>query len=239
MEQHLEPFKIQNWYTRLSLYTLPAVFVYLSENEIDSLANGDSQSKNRNDIVSRLQIAMQKFSLTRFVGTDFVAPTDTNRFEDKHGAVCSAESAWNILCSSAKVRNAAQNHEVSLISVKPFRRMNPDREFRLFIKDGKLRAMSQYWLTKYLPAITKKKDFYWELAEKFVNRIFWVLPYKDIVLDIYFTSKDEILVIDLNPFGEPTDPLMLNSWNYDWNSEKGIKLIPSPTSVSGDINVSF
>ena len=46
-------------------------------------------------------------------------------------------------------------------------------------------------------------------------------------------------MIDLNPFGEPTDPLMLNSWNQDWQNSMGLKLIPSPTAISGDINVSF
>ena len=66
-----------------------------------------------------------------------------------------------------------------------------------------------------------------------------MLPEQDLAIDIYFTSKDEILVIDLNPFGEPTDPLMLNSWNQDWQNSMGLKLIPSPTAISGDINVSF
>ena len=239
MNKTLEHCRIQSWYPRLSVYSLPTNFVFLMDIEIKALQEGDSESGIAKNVIDRLESAMSKFPFTRFVGTDLVAPTDTVRFEEKRGAVRSAHSAWYFLTQSAKVRNAAQNGMVSALCVRPFRRMDSAREFRLFVKNGKLRAMSQYWMTRNYPRLEKNREKYWTLAVDFIDKNFWVLPEPDIVLDIYFTSKDEILVIDLNPFGPPTDPKMLNTWDQDWLNSMGMKLIPPPTAISGDINVSF
>ena len=239
MEAKYEHCRIQNWYPRLSVYSLPTNFVFLMDIEIQALQTGDTDSGIAKGVIDRLSCAMSKFPFTRFVGTDFVAPTDTVRFEEKRGAVCSATSAWYFLTQSAKVRNAAINGMVSAICVRPFRRMDVSREFRLFVKNGKLRAMSQYWMTRHYPRLEKVREKYWTLAVDFIDKNFWVLPDPDLVIDIYFTSKDEIIVIDLNPFGPPTDPLMLNTWDQDWQNTMGLKLIPHPTAISGDINVSF
>ena len=239
MKEKNEHFRIQNWYPRLSVYSLPTNFVFLMDIEIQALQEGDTESGIAKGVIDRLASAMSKFPFTRFVGTDLVAPTDTIRFEEKRGAVCSATSAWYFLTQSAKVRNAARDGAVSAICVRPFRRMDNSREFRLFVKGGKLRAMSQYWMTRHYPRLEKVREKYWTLAVDFIDRNFWVLPEPDLVIDIYFTSKDEIIVIDLNPFGPPTDPLMLNTWDQDWQNTIGLKLIPHPTAISGDINVSF
>ena len=239
MKEKNEHFRIQNWYPRLSVYSLPTNFMFLMDIEIQALQEGDTESGIAKGVIDRLASAMSKFPFTRFVGTDLVAPTDTIRFEEKRGAVCSATSAWYFLTQSAKVQNAARDGAVSAICVRPFRRMDNSREFRLFVKGGKLRAMSQYWMTRHYPRLEKVREKYWTLAVDFIDRNFWVLPEPDLVIDIYFTSKDEIIVIDLNPFGPPTDPLMLNTWDQDWQNTMGLKLIPHPTAISGDINVSF
>jgi hypothetical protein len=100
------------------------------------------------------------------------------------------------------------------------------REFRLFIFEGKLALMSQYWQTRHYHRLDIKKDFYWAEAEELVDEISWLLPVQTIVLDIYFTSKDQIILIDFNKWGKPTDPLLVQSWDMDWNNEHGIKIIP-------------
>jgi hypothetical protein len=117
--------------------------------------------------------------------------------------------------------------------------MTKPREFRLFIKGGKLRAMSQYWLIRHFRRLDGKRKEYWNMALEFVENISWLLPDPDIVLDIYFTADNDILIIDFNCWGEDTNPLMLKSWDIDWNIEHGIKLIEPPSKLSGDISVSF
>jgi hypothetical protein len=117
--------------------------------------------------------------------------------------------------------------------------MNRPRESRLFIKDGKLNAMSQYHLIRHFRRLEGVNIKYWDMAKEFVDEISWNLPVKDIVMDIYFTSNQEIYIIDFNPWGSPTDPLMLNTWERDWSEEIGIVLMPVPMSIGGDVNISF
>ena len=80
---------------------------------------------------------------------------------------------------------------------------------------------------------------YWTQAADFVDKIAWLLPVKTLVMDIYFTSSGKILIIDLNPWGEPTDPLLVRDWNRDWSAPAGILLMEPPTRIHGDVNVSF
>jgi hypothetical protein len=58
-------------------------------------------------------------------------------------------------------------------------------------------------------------------------------------MDIYFTSGGKILIIDLNPWGEPTDPLLVRDWGRDWNTPAGMLLMDPPIPIHGDVNVSF
>ncbi len=238
----LEACRLPNWYTKLAAFSLPASFVALHPDEIDALANGvNSASPAAKEAIKRLHAVAKLFPYNRFYSVDLAAPTDTERFKNKRGAIRSAKSAWNILASSEKVRQAAKAGMVSTICIRPFRRMDISREFRLFIKDGKLFAMSQYWLVKHFPKTEKAKREYWKKAEAFVEKNAWAFPLKDVAMDIYFTSSGKILITDLNPLGEPTNPLMFNDWaNFDWQGEAaGIRIVPPPHTLSGDINVSF
>jgi len=242
MNETLEKCRIQNWFPRLSAFSLPTSFVYLSPAEIQALAEGKTADDPAAEhAVRRLVSVMSLFSYNRFLGTDLAAPVDSERFMSKRGAVRSAESGWNVLASSKKIREAAQRGEVSCISVRPFRRVDISREFRLFIKCGKLFAMSQYWLTRYFPRIEKRKDEFWQQAVDFVNENSWAFPLQDVAADVYFTSSGRILIMDLNPLEAPTDPLMFNTWEaFQWDKEPmGIRMVPPPHVISGNINVSF
>ena len=231
--------RMSEWYPSLASYSFPTVFVKLRDEEVESLAKGEEAGLVVDEAIMRLDHAMKSFTGNRFVGVDMAAPTDTERFVSKRGAVHSALSAWHIMASSAKVRASVSSGLSKTIVVRPFRRMDVTREFRLFIKGGDLKAMSQYWLIRHFRRLEGRRELYWDLAKEFVGKVSWCLPVKDIVMDIYFTSSREIMVVDLNPWGAPTDPLMLRSWERDWTSELGIKLVPPPMKISGDVNVSF
>lgn len=243
MNEKLEKCKTQNWYPKLAAFSLPTLFVSLQPDEIQALADGaDAESAVAQRVLPRLkQVMSSTYSYNRFLSVDLAAPTDSERFKNKRGAVRSAYSGWNILAGSERVRESARRGEVSNICVRPFRRMDIAREFRLFIKDGKLFGMSQYWLVQHFPKLEKLKDAYWEKAAAFVKENAWALPLQDVVADVYFTSSGRTLVMDLNPLEDPTDPKMFNSWdNFDWSGEPvGIKIVPPPHTLNGNVNVSF
>ncbi len=145
-----------------------------------------------------------------------------------------------MLSSSERVRKAAEKGEVSCICARPFRRMDMQREFRMFIYHGKLKAMSQYWLVRHFPWLEKRQEKYWNIGLKFVEKYGFAFPAEDFVMDVYISSSDHVKVLDLNEFGGKTDPLMMNDWNLDWESmTPGIHIVPPPRMVSGEVNVSF
>ena len=236
-------FKASVWYPSLAAKTFLTTFVKLKSESIKALAEGitedDDPQSPVNTAIADMKEAMGSFFGNSFVFTDCCAPTDTERFLNKNGAVYSAKSAWKILASSEKVRRSAATGNVEHICIRPFRHMNRTREFRLFIHDGKLSAMSQYYLIRHFRRLEGIKERLWEKAEKFVEEIIWLLPVKTLVMDIYFTSDEDIMIIDLNQWGAPTEPLMLDTWERDWSEKAGIVLMPPPIQISGDVNISF
>lgn len=226
------------WYPTLAAYTFLTSFVKLEPEAVEALAQGSRKGAIVNGVIERLRQPMSAITGNCFVSVDQAAPTDTERFQGKRGAVHSPESAWRYLAESPKIRAAAEKSEVEFICIRPFRRMNQTREFRLFIKDGKLSAMSQYWLVRHFRRLEGIKEELWRKTEQFVKSISWLLPEKTLVIDIYLTSDDQILIVDLNQWGK-SDPKLLHTWERDWDTPAGIVLMPSPTTISGNVNVSF
>ncbi len=235
--------RIPVWYPVLASHTFLTSFVRLRPEAVAELADGVKEGGKKHpavkEAIEALRRPMSAIPGNCFTAVDVCAPTDTERFEFKRGAVFSPESAWRYLAESRKVRAAAAAGQVEYICLRPFRRMNRTREFRLFIRDGELNAMSQYHLIRHFRRLEGVKQDYWKQAKKFIDTVSWLLPLRTLVMDIYFTSDRQILIVDLNPWGGTTDPLMLRSWSRDWSESAGIVLMPPPTRISGEVHVSF
>ncbi|MCQ2377590.1 MAG: cell division cycle 123 family protein [Victivallaceae bacterium] len=231
------------WYEALSEYAFPTRFVPVPEELARLIASGDAEavaaSPLADAMISELKKVLAGVPGNCFASIDGCAPTDTERYAGKRGATYSAKSTFFNLASSAKVRAAAAAGAMKNICIRPFRRMSWPREFRLFIRDGKLSAMSQYHLVRHFRRLEGYRDRYWQMAADFAEMISDRLPAGNIVADIYFTSGWEILLIDFNVWGPPTDPLMLLDWDRDWSEPAGICLMAEPYRLQGDVNVSF
>ena len=233
--------RIVNWYPVLGEHSLQTVFLKLTAEDIKLLADGVGDGEAATSVISRLKNVMRGGALDNyFVSADLCSPTDTERFAAKRGAVHSAESAWYFLANSAKIRQAAASGEVEYLAIRPFVRIDRTREFRLFVKDGELRAMSQYNLTRHFRRLEGIKEDLYASVCKWFELVKNNLPVRDIVMDIFLESDDKtVKIIDLNCWGEPTDPLLLRTFDQDWSQVSGIKLMLPPTKISGDVAVSF
>ena len=236
---NLNVFRMPEWYPKLYKDCFPTVFLEMDAAEVEALGAGQTDGDTVKNFLPELKRVMSNFSGAKFFSVDTAAPTDTERFQLKHGAVHSAASAWKILAGSEKVRAAVAAGLVSCICIRPYRRMQPAREFRLFVKDGKLVGMSQYWLIRHFKRLPARLERYWKSASELIERIAPDLPVRDLTVDIYFKKTGEILIIDLNPWGEPTDPLMYNTWERDWSQPGECLIVPAPHQVSGDVNVKY
>ncbi len=231
-------YKCSEWYRSLSSFTFPTSFVKLKPLESQALASGQIDGKIVSDAIHRLAAPMNSYPGNCFVSVDTAAPTDTTRFALKRGAVYSPESAWKYLAASKKIREAVSDGDSDHICIRPFRRVTRAREFRLFIYKGRLAAMSQYWLTRHYRRLDKVRNKYLDAAKNFVESVAWLLPAHTMVMDIYFTARREVLIIDLNPWGPPTSPLLLKSWERNWSADPGIFLIEAPEKITGNVRVS-
>ncbi|XP_068162897.1 translation initiation factor eIF2 assembly protein [Antennarius striatus] len=88
----------------------------------------------------------------------------------------------------------------------------PGGEFRCFVKENELIAISQRDYTQYYPHILKQEEQICQAIQEFYTlHIQYNFLDEDFVFDVYRDSLGRVWLIDLNPFGEVTDSLLF-SW---------------------------
>ena len=231
-------FPISSWYASLGDVTFPSVFIPLSADTRKALLAGDEASTAARTGLEALRQALGAFTGACVVNADVCAPTDSPHYQPRSG-VFAAATAWRLLATSSKVRAAFSEGHTTRLVVRPFRRMDRTREFRLFIHRRQLAAMSQYCLERHFRRLAGRTGEIWERGLEFAARLAPGWPADTLVADVYLTSDKRLLLVDLNPWGPPTEPLLLRSWERDWETPAGLKLIPPPIRMTGDVTVSF
>ena len=227
--------RMPNWYTQLAAHTFITTFVPLPKDAIELLKEGELDDLDEEERIDQMMIEELRQPMAEIPGNCFLcvdscAPTDTDRFRAKGGAVYSPRSAWRILRESEKVRSAARAGLLTAICLRPYRNMTPAREFRLFIVDGKLKGMSQYHLVRPFRRLERIRENLWNRCQLFINAKSWRLPAGKLVMDVYFTANYErIMIVDLNPWGGDTDPKLFK-WEEDWSSVPGLRIMESDDS---------
>ncbi|RVE56279.1 hypothetical protein OJAV_G00219770 [Oryzias javanicus] len=85
----------------------------------------------------------------------------------------------------------------------------PGGEFRCFVKENELIAISQRDFTQYYPHILKQEEQVSQaILDFFSQNIQYHFLDEDFVFDVYRDSQGKVWLIDLNPFGEVTDSLL-------------------------------
>lgn len=106
--------------------------------------------------------------------------------------------------------NATNYHNLIL---RKWMNVVPGMEFRCFIKDKFLIAITQRHHTHYYDYLVAQKDSLPEHISSFVNNnITNKFPLPDFVVDLYRKKNGEFLIIDFNPFKPVTDSLLF-SWD--------------------------
>jgi len=231
-------YPVSTWYPALASYTFPTVFVSLTPSQLAALGDGQTSGPDVDQVCDLLHRAIHSVPGSAYVHADFCAPTDAPAFAHS-SAVRNGRQAWNLLAASEKVRNACKRGDTHRLGVHSYRRLDPVREFRLFIKGRRLLAMSQMRLNRHYRRLEGHRHYLWSEAQRLTTDIAPFLPADDLTVDVYMTSAPSLMVIDLNGWGPPVDPLLLRTWSQPWDKEIGLRLIPPPTRLSGDVEVSF
>ena len=237
-------FAISDWYDSLGAYSFPTIFIRLTPAEREALLADQRASTAAAAVMQRLQEAIATlpklpgFPYSAFVGADVCSPTDSALFQPGT-SIASGTEAWELLATSAKVQAAFREGRTQRLTVRPFRRMDKTREFRMFFRDGKLLAMSQYCLERHFRRLEGRKTEIWERGLALATVMKPFIPATPFTADCYLKADGEMLLVDLNPWGPPTAPLLFLNWDRDWEKSGGLKLIPPPITMGGDVKVSF
>ncbi|CAJ1932570.1 unnamed protein product [Sphenostylis stenocarpa] len=91
--------------------------------------------------------------------------------------------------------------------------LQPDMEFRCFIRDQKLIGISQREVTTFYPLLLEKKnDLLLMILAFFNNHVRAKFESKNYTFDVYITRDERVKVVDFNPWGAFTLPLLF-TWD--------------------------
>ena len=99
-----------------------------------------------------------------------------------------------------------------ILTMRRFESMVPAGEFRCFVRNNNLLAVSQRHHRQFLPTVVADRiNILNDIQLFFFNYLQNKFPDPDYVFDVYRASTHRILLIDFNPFCRVTDPLLF-SW---------------------------
>ena len=229
--------RISQWYASFADMTFPTVFIRLHEEEKQLIINNDAPDKVKQQLMVRIERVIKALPRPCFVGVDTCSPDDAKDFHKKKSHA-SAKTVIPLLQGSAKVKAALQEGHSDSLVLRPYRRMDKTREFRLFIYEKQLSGMSQRHLERQFRRLEGRKDELWQKAQQFITQLSPFLEVSNVVIDVYLTSDGHMLIVDFNTW-EDCDPLLFKKWDRDWSESSGLKLMAAPIKMQGDVKVSF
>ncbi|KAJ3430187.1 cell division cycle protein 123 [Anaeramoeba flamelloides] len=139
----------------------------------------------------------------------------------------SGSDAMFLLCSSSRVKSDLRKflkfpkHQAYLV-LREFDDAivrNPGEEFRGFVYNSKLTALSQYNTFEIFKETLSKKDYYQKLITEFWEKeLKEKIPIKHYVVDFYVT-EEKVIMIEVNPFFMGTGACNFN-WAKDYTALK-------------------
>jgi hypothetical protein len=216
--------------------------VKLSRLEVDAIVRNES-GPGKDLVWERLTHAMSLLPRGVVLNADCCAPTDSAAFKRRR-ILHTPISSWKQLTTSTKVMRALKEGRSDTLCLRPYRRMDRAREFRLFIRHGSLLAASQYNLDRSYGKLFKRQDEIWGLLKDFFEKKVSPFLVPDCVaIDVYLSGTDDVKIIDFNPWGGETAPLLLRKWDQDFDqffeTRHRLMLLASPVAMGGDVSVSF
>ena len=100
-----------------------------------------------------------------------------------------------------------------VLVLRKWQEISSSTEFRCFVKKGHIIAISQRDTASHYPYIAQNYDeIHSRIKEFFQKKICGKFPDNSYVFDIYLKSSQVIKLVDFNPFGNITDPLLF-TWD--------------------------
>lgn len=224
----VKPTYIENWNKELLKYSLKTEIIPISLNEVDcilSIEAGKYRGFNRNNIhddfkplLSKIEQALVKFPEGAFFRMGSRSPKDMFVGGKQQKAITDAFNVLELMLSSMRLFEDLSladrlQYEPSII-LREWMDIEKWTEFRCFIKDGEIVAISQYFYHEEFPQIKENlKNIEGKVIDLY-NNIKEYLP-RYTVMDVVFKNQETIL-LEINPYNtegkQYTDPCLFH-WN--------------------------
>ena len=141
---------------------------------------------------------------------------------------CCADRHSLFLSPEAERRRLRGDAELHLLA---WRELNPSMEFRCFVRRGTLRGVCQRDCANFYPFLPDRVDRLTDLLAEFWQDVVYPSFPSDFsyCFDAYVTSAEKVRLVDVNPWGGATLPLM-----FDWSEfEDGARGVPRGANPRG------
>jgi len=105
------------------------------------------------------------------------------------------------------------------IIVREWIPMKPQQEFRAFVFEKEMTAISQYCYFQYYPELVQNKEKLKNRMSDFWNSIKHKVPQKSCIID-FLVQDDNVMIIELNPFFNDTSACL-----FSWREAEDRKII--------------
>ncbi|TYK10216.1 cell division cycle protein 123-like protein [Cucumis melo var. makuwa] len=127
----------------------------------------------------------------------------------------SSDSLVHDLChayDSCTDKSSSRPSKFFLALRKWYPSLRPEMEFRCFVKNRNLIGISQREVTTFYPALVEKKERLREvIREFFIDHVKANFELENYTFDVYVTRNESVKIVDFNPWGAFTLPLL-----FDW-----------------------
>jgi len=248
MHDHLDTF-MERWPQWLHNLSIPSLAVALSRQEMFALVDTSLLAeigqiiKGRpvisdqergillSNLATRLDLAIDSTFIggKAFIRLGSRSPKDSYKGHTKKFCVTSGVQAIELLIDSQRiVEDLLAYHLMNLnaaIYVRRWVDIAPWREWRCFVKQGKLIAVSQYHYHDIYPQLSDEVTNPATIIQGWFENTWYKLhrpmvPY-NVVVDVALDSLGNVTVIEINPYCNWTDPCLLS-----WEKEKKLAKVP-------------
>ncbi|ACO66476.1 predicted protein, partial [Micromonas commoda] len=116
-------------------------------------------------------------------------------------------------CVDASESSSAALTTGVVLTLRKWAGLSPSMEFRCFVRRGNLRGVCQRDVANFYPFLPEQVGQIEEaIAVFWQENVHGVFPVVDYVMDVYVTSRKKVKIVDFNPYGGATLPLL-----FDWN----------------------
>lgn len=148
----------------------------------------------------------------------------------------SSDSLVHDLChayDSCTDKSSSRPSRFFLALRKWYPSLRPEMEFRCFVRNQEVVGISQREVTTFYPALLEKKESIQEIIrEFFIDQVKSRFESGNYTFDVYVTRNEAVKIVDFNPWGAFTLPLLFDWEELEEESERmELRIVESRRAV--------